>query len=387
VTPTALFEAQARATTERLSGHRRVLAVQDTTAIDYTHHPATEGLGYLDRAFLRGFFLHSTLAVSTDGLPLGLLGGHLWARPAAELGKKHTRRTRATDQKESARWLDAERRLWAMTPQEVVTVADREADIYDLFAQPRPERAHLLIRSAQNRRSEVGPLFTALTEAPALAEAPAVGDYTARVARRGEKPPREASAAKTAGEPPSVSLWAVEAREQAPPEGEAAIHWRLLTTLPVDSYDEARTVIGYYSLRWLVERYHFVLKSGCRVEGLQLETAARLERAVATYSAVACRLLHVSLLARVEPQASCEVVLRPPEWQSLWAVQQGRVPAEAPTLEEAMVLIACLGGFLNRRSDGAPGVQVLWRGLRRLSDIAATWEIAQTYKPPLVGKA
>ncbi len=178
----------------------------------------------------------------------------------------------------------------------------------------------------------------------------------------------------------------IEAIEQAPPDGETAVHWRLVTTLPVGSFAEARVVIGYYSQRWLIERYHFVLKSGCRVEELQLATAARLERAVATLTAVAWRLLYVTLLARSEPESSCAQVLTAPEWQSLCAVQKGEVPPEAPTLSEAVVLIACLGGFLNRRGDGAPGVKVLWRGLRRLSDIASTWALAQDYRPPpLVG--
>ena len=185
-----------------------------------------------------------------------------------------------------------------------------------------------------------------------------------------------------------MRLRAVEAIEEHPPEGEAAVHWRLITTLPVGSFDEARTVVGYYSRRWLVERYHLVLKSGCRVEGLQLETAARLERAVATLTVVAWRLLYMTLLARSEPESSCEAVLTEPEWQSLCAVQQGRVPSEAPSLREAIVLIACLGGFLNRRRDGSPGVQVVWRGLRRLSDISSTWALAQNYRPPpLVGNA
>jgi hypothetical protein len=399
VTPAALFDAQARATADRLAGLDRVLAVQDTTAIDYTHHPDAEGLGYLDRAFLRGFLLHSTLAVTTDGVPLGLLGGHLWARPVEDLGKKHARAQRPTAEKESARWLDAERHTARQVPAgvEVVTVADREADIYDLFAQDRPDHAHLLVRAAQNRRTDGDTLFDRLTGAPAA------GTYTATVGRRGKKPsrqarltvrfceadvlaPRRANASKPAVEPSSVRVRAVEAVEDHPPAEEEAVHWRLVTTLPVGSFAEAQTVIGYYSRRWLIERYHLVLKSGCRVEGLQLETAARLERAVATLTAVAWRLLYVTLLARSEPESSCEQVLSAPEWQSLCAVQQGRVPSEAPTLREAVVLIACLGGFLNRRSDGAPGVQVLWRGLRRLSDISATWALAQNYRPPpLVG--
>lgn len=153
--------------------------------------------------------------------------------------------------------------------------------------------------------------------------------------------------------------------------------WLLLTTLPVSTYQEAMQCLQWYSYRWLIERYHFVLKSGCNLEKLQLEDGQRIHRALSTYSIVASRLLWLTYQARENPDASCVGVLEAHEWQSLYCtVHQTPIPpASPPTLQEAVRWIAQLGGFLGRTQDGEPGVKTLWRGLRRLTDIANTWKL------------
>jgi len=142
----------------------------------------------------------------------------------------------------------------------------------------------------------------------------------------------------------------------------------LLTTLPIESFVDAERLVRWYTYRWRIERYHFTLKSGCRLEELQLETAERLRRALSLYALVACRLLHLTYLAREEPWGSCERVLSREEWEVLWRHHfPGKpLPAAAPGLREAVVWVARLGGFLGRKHDGEPGVKVLWRGLRKL---------------------
>jgi hypothetical protein len=141
------------------------------------------------------------------------------------------------------------------------------------------------------------------------------------------------------------------------------------------------TVIGYYRMRWLVERYHFVLKSGCQVERLQLETAERLRRALAVYSEVAWRLLWLAYQARAKPDAPCTTVLDDLQWRLAWLAASPKVPLPAPSPDEvpdlrtAVRLIAMLGGFLGRKGDGEPGVKTLWRGLRRLSDMVAGYHL------------
>jgi len=138
--------------------------------------------------------------------------------------------------------------------------------------------------------------------------------------------------------------------------------------------------VQWYSYRWLIERYHYVLKSGCGIEKLQLETAHRIEMALATYSIVAWRLLWLTYLARCQPDTSCEQVLEPHEWQVLYATLHHQLyPHKAPpTLADVVNWIAQLGGFLGRKHDGSPGVKVLWRGLTRLHDLVEGWQLCQS---------
>lgn len=386
----AIRAAHALATCTRCLRHPVVLAIQDTTDLDFTRHRATQGLGYLGQSYLRGLRAHSTLAASESGVPLGLLHQQVWARSDAELGKRSARRTTATRDKESQRWLTAlaaTQDALAAVPC-VITVADAEADLFDLLAAPRPSHSQLLIRAAQNRRvaGEAGGL------AAALAEPPVVGVETIRL----EKPERDAVLilrhasvrlcpprdGQHAGQTP-VAVQAVLAAEESPPAGAEAVRWLLLTTLPVGGAADVRRCLRLYCRRWLIERYHYTLKSACGVEQLQLETADRLKRALATYCIVAWRLLWLTYLAREDDGAPCTVALPPPAWQSLYCTihQTPTAPAQPPTLRQAVRWIAQLGGFLGRKGDGEPGVKVLWRGLQRLAIIADTWQLMHPGPP------
>ena len=171
-------------------------------------------------------------------------------------------------------------------------------------------------------------------------------------------------------------LWAVE---ENPPQGCKAIDWMLVSDLEVNSFEGACELLRWYALRWLIERYHYSLKSGCHIEQLQLHTAERIVRAVATYAIVAWRLLWLTYEARVNRNQSCEEVLETAEWQSLFYSihnNKKKLPKTPPTLQQAVRWIAQVGGFLGRRHDGQPGVKVLWRGLSRLQDIARSWQLA-----------
>jgi hypothetical protein len=181
-------------------------------------------------------------------------------------------------------------------------------------------------------------------------------------------PPRNGKHAKDLR---PVEVRVILVREKAPPPGVEEVEWMLLTTLPVRSVEEAAECVRYYCTRWLVERYHYVVKSGCHVEELELEERVRLERALATYAIVAWRLLWLTYEARQNPERSCETVLERAEWQVAYhVVHKGKnLPEAVPGLREAVRLIARLGGFLGRRHDGEPGVKTLWRGLQRLHDM------------------
>ena len=299
-------------------------------------------------------------------------------------------RQRETKDKESQGWLDGLNQTQELVVKEitVVTIADSEADIFDLFRQERPENSHLLIRGTHNRKVD----HTAKYLHQAIRATPACGTLVVSIKRNPESSARTAEltiryAALEVDVPrhhigrsqfKPVKLQVVLAEEENPPPDVSPISWLWLTTLEINSFKSATRCVKWYTYRWLIERYHYTLKSGCRIEELQLETARRINMALATYSIVAWRLLWLTYEARHNPDVSCDTVLYTIEWQSLCVnFTQNPIPLKKPpTLREAIRMIAMLRGFLGRKGDGEPGVKTIWRGLRRLHDIAATWKLA-----------
>jgi hypothetical protein len=394
----AIRGAHRESTVERMSGHRTVLVAQDTTDLRFVRR------GQADERL--GLKVHSGLGVSLEGVPLGVVHQQVWVRKPEEAGKAKQRRQLETKDKESQRWLDTLDATLEAIPAstEVITVADREADIYDLFAHKRRAGGELLVRATQDRKvSAVGDEVTQSAETTYLWQAleglePA-GTLSVEVDRNGDTPGRTALLTvrytQLEIQPPHhhkaraklrpIPLGVVLAREEQPPADTKPIRWLLLTTLSVTSLAQALQCIHWYSYRWLIERYHFVLKSGCTLEELQLETQKRLERALATYSLVAWRLLWLTYEARRNPDAPCDQMLQPHEWQSLYCTihRDATPPPEPPTLHQAVRWIAQLGGFLARKRDGEPGVKTIWRGLTRLNDIASTWLLLHPHTPTL----
>jgi transposase-like protein/transposase Tn5 family protein len=392
VRPEDLDEAHRRYTLGLLAGtDGPVLLAQDTTPLDFTSPARNHSLGQLAHARHFGLFAHSALAVTEGGLPLGLLHQHVWARPPEQRGKRKHRRHKETADKESQRWLDAEAACAAALPpgRTVVTIGDREADFYDYFAVPRRPGQHALVR-AKPRRRLAG---TKELLGAAVRGGPVRGTLTVEVPRKDGRPGRRAALELRYGtfalRPPSthprrkglppLPLQAVLAEEADPPAGAEPVRWLLLTTLPVAGAADAARLVRWYTYRWLVERYHFVLKSGCKLEELQLETGARLRRALALYALAAARLLHLTYRARQGPEEPCEPAVSREEWELLWRLfRPGQAPPPAaPPLREALHWVARLGGFLGRKGDGEPGVKVLWRGLRKLHDMVVGARLAR----------
>ena len=388
VTPAAILAAHRDATVTRVREHAGILAVQDTTTFNFTLHRKTTGLGPIGQAGLSGFLLHPCLAVSTDGVPLGLLGAEQWARDPESKDSRRTHKKRPLEDKESARWLRVMEAATDDIPAttRVIMVADRESDIIDLVIRAKDTHHDLLIRAAWNRRltAPEGYLW------PILEQQPALGTVTMTVPRHDDAPSRDATLTlrtrqislkppkHRGAEPlPSPTVTAVLAQEENPPEDCAPIEWMLLTTLSVQPFADAATGLRWYSYRWRIERYPYVLKSGCQVEDLPLETRERLERAIAVYRIVAWRLLWLTYWARERPDAPCTTGRRPAEWEALYAAhaRTAAIPDTPIDLYTAVRGIAQLGGFLARRHDGEPGVKVLWRGYQRLQDLTAMWEI------------
>lgn len=378
-----------------------VLAVQDSTSLDFTTHRKLRGVGPLEHPKHQGIWLHSTLAVNEAGVPLGLLDQQVWVRDPETVGHRDERHDLPIEAKESAKWLRGLQATEALVGADtrVLTVADREADVYELFALAQVLRGDWLIRARHDRKvdGDLDYLVATVAAAPLGATLtvtlPRADDHPARettlairwvrVTMVPPKRPKQALAAWWAAHPDVEPLVAaplvplpvsvIQVTELTPPDGSPPVEWLLLTNLPVTTAAEARECVRFYRLRWLIERYHYVLKSGCRVERLQQEDLAPLLVALAVFSGVAWWLLWVTYAARAEPTAPCTVVFDQDTWEALAVAHQQPIPDTPPDLRTAVRQIAKLGGFLGRKGDGAPGVQTLWTGLMRLHAIVTTW--------------
>lgn len=394
VKASGILAAHRDSTLSRVETEEIVLAVQDTTELDFSSQPKTQGLGGLSKKDAQGLKVHSVVCVSPLGVPLGVLHQKVWAREKNRRTTGYADRKRAIEQKESHRWLESLELTQQWIPQDkrVVTVADREADIYELFALPRRVGSEFLIRASHPRGVKQTATDLEIENLQQAIEKTAVcGELTLELQRTPKRKPRTARLTVRFTtlelQPPlhhpqrsdlkPVQVQVVWAIEEMPPVGEKAISWLLLTTLEVACFEQASRCLRWYSYRWLIERYHYTLKSGCRLEQLQLETADRLERALATYAIVAWRLLWLTYEARIHPSESIEGVLPAHYWIALYChIHQTTVlPNKPPTLAECVRRIARLGGFLGRKSDGEPGVKTLWLGLQRVHDMASIWQL------------
>lgn len=399
IEPDDIVQSHIDATYQRLDQIPLVLAVQDTTEVNWSSLKATEGLGPLGNSACRGLFVHSTLAITPDRVPLGLLAQLVWARDPNDIGKSARRKQRPIREKESWKWLhslDAVLTARDSCPgTHLVSVGDREADVYDVLATERPAGVDLLIRASWDRC-----VSAPQRHVRASVEAqPVACELVIEVPRRGQQPAREATLSlrycsltlfpprhRKAEGLPAVTLWAVLVREVDAPDEVEPIEWLLWTTVEVKTVEEAIERVQWYSCRWGIEIWHRVLKSGCRIEARQLGTAERLRRCLSLYSVVAWRVLYATMLARAVPEAPCSVLLEPDEWQALYCVihRVPQPPLEPPSLDQAVKWIAQLGGFVGRRRRDRPGPEVLWRGFQHLSDLTSMYRIMRLDLPDMM---
>lgn len=405
VTFERVLEPHFARTKDRMSEHEVVLLVQDTTEVDLTR-PELEvaGAGDLD-GVRRGFLLHEMQAFTPDGIPLGTVWAEVLNRiegvshaPAAEKGRK--RKQTPIEDKESLRWLTGLRQARQVAQRlpgvQCVCIADSEADIYEIFAEPRGEPpVHWLIRACQDRaldgdasqrlRDQVlatPPLYEVellIRGRQAKTGAEARARRQNRATRRAKVEVR--AACVTLRPPPRhdrnlppVVINVVLAREPNPPPGEPPVEWILVTTLPIDTPEQARTIVEYYCVRWWIEILFRTLKSGCRIERRRFEHIDRVLPCLGLFLIVAWRTLFVCRMGRSCPDLDCEAIFEPSEWKAVWmAVKRMTPPKQAPRLSEMVHLIASLGGYIERPTS-EPGTQTLWIGIQRMNDLAWAWD-------------
>jgi hypothetical protein len=398
-----LLEPHYQSTTRRIAREAVVLSVQDTTSLNYTMHPETDGIGPIGSKKTGGpigLMVHDTMAFSVEGTPLGLMDVQCWARDGETFGKHHERKNKSIEQKESYKWLksfqaaaQAQRECPNTT---IVSVGDREADIYELFqlALEDPKGPKLLVRAEQDRLMADGQSHLW----PTVAEKTVAAIHHVRIPRRSQQSARDAQLevrfAEVGLKPPQqkphlrpLTLWAVLIQETDAPDGVVPLCWMLLTTVPVTGPLQAIEKVNWYSRRWGIEVYHRTLKSGCKIEERQLASVDSIEACLALDMVVAWRVFHLVKLGRETPDVPCSVFFEEAEWKALCThITQKPIPPELPpTLRQATRMVATLGGFLGRKGDGEPGTKHIWLGLQHLDDLAAMWKfMAINYAPHLL---
>ena len=393
-----ILRAHRQATLQRMATVPVVLLAQDTTEFDFTRpQEVVIGAGPLNYESRIGFHAHVQVALTPERLCLGTIDAEIWGRePGQKRRQKHAEVP--IQAKESYRWVLGYQRACEVATQvpntQVISVGDAENDIYECFSAAlssehgrradwiiracqldrclaASEEHHQLLQALQARRC-LGTFIMAITKKEGRSERTAtMAVRSATVTLR--RPQRPADQPRL----PEVTINVVWVRETTPPPAdEEPVAWVLLTSLPVDTFEQACVVADYYACRWQIEIYFKVLKSGCQVEKLQLQTADRIKPCLAIYMIVAWRVLYATMLGRECPEMSCEVIFSEAEWKSVWTVQkQEPLPKQVPSLGVFLKLVGQLGGHTGQRWDGPLGPKRLWIGLQRTTDFGHAWRL------------
>lgn len=407
VSPKAISAPHCEATIERIRKCDVVIMAQDTTELDLTR-PASQvvGTGPLSSESRVGIHYHPLIAFSEQSVALGTVWSKSWVRESidSELTAKEKdklRRATPIENKESIRWLEgireARKVAQACPETECICVADSEADIYELFAEPlttKEGQLHLIIRGCHDRsvKNQHAHLLDTVRATPKLYECTLnIGKRVAKTSLNELKKRKASRDARTVQcevrattitlkasfrpdrKMPDITLNVVLIEESNPPEGETAIQWILLTTLPIATEEQIKKIVACYCIRWQIEIYFKTLKSGCRIEERYFERSGRLLNCLAIYAIIAWKILYLVQLSRDCPDASCEIIFEASEWKSVYLIVKGKLPSTPPSLNEMVRMIASLGGYVIRKTN-EPGTQTLWLGMQRLHDMSTAYE-------------
>ena len=381
-------------TIQRMKAQQTVLCLQDGSDLNFSNLDKCEGLGVIGTnqtgAQSRGFHLHSTIAVTSEGLPLGILRSEC---TAPELKDKNDNRPSTAipiEEKKTFCWIESVRdciNLQTLMPDtSIINVMDREGDFFEMFDDHRgnSENVDLIVRAKHDRKTTgEHKLFEAARQSPIKKRMNIkVPRQSARSkkSKQKAKPKRQARIAEVSVRytqvefnPPSyyrnkdpLTIWVVHAWEENPPTNTEPLEWFLLTTIDMKSVDDALQIIKWYSLRWRIEDWHRVLKSGCKTEKAANETAERLKRTIAINLVIAWRIMLMTLLGREVPELPAEVLFSDLEIEVLKAYAKIKNFTPPKNLGDAVKVVARIGGYLDRKKDPPPGHKLMWQGYTQL---------------------
>jgi hypothetical protein len=366
-------------TTEAMVDQNVVLLVQDTTDIDYNGHKKTEGLGFSSEHTL-GVKLHTCLALTTDGIPLGVVRQTTLTREKAKDDSMtpSEKSKRPITEKESFRWIDMLRETTQSIPEGVhaVTICDRECDFYEFYDEANAADKPFIVRLVTNRVESGGAKIK--DKLGAKAAAGTIGAEIPRDSRKGVKARRADLSVSydsyTINKPiirneahisPQTTLSIVRIVEENPPKGAEPVEWYLATNLKVETITDAQRILGYYVQRWKIERFHYILKSGCTVEAIQERSFDRIVSLLHIYSVIAAYIMAMVLCGRSHPDIPCDVFFGESEWKILFcaANKTRKSPVSPYPISDAVKYLGILGGGKRAPSDGNAGTKLIWLGL------------------------
>lgn len=377
-------------TVRRMQAQKAVLCIQDGSDLYYNNLDQCKGLGEIGTnqtgVKSRGLHLHSTFCVAPNGVPLGVLKAQAIAPQRKSPEEDRYRFDIPIEEKKTFIWIEHHRDLVELSAKipdtRLIDVCDREADFFEMFDEQRQNpRVELLVRAKYDRKLNEEPfkLFETARQAPVQSRVQVhVPRQSARPKRKKQKarpkrPGRKVDMAvrykrvqlrptRCCADKESLDVWVIHAREESPPLNTEAVEWFLLTTIKITSSEDAEQCLRWYCLRWRIEDWHRVLKSGCRIENIAHETAERLRRAIAINLVIAWRIMLMTLLGRETPELPAEVLFSDVELRTLRAYAKKKQLNVPRLLGEAVRLVAKIGGYLGRNSDPPPGHQLLWKG-------------------------
>ena len=360
-----------------------LLAIQDTMSINYAGHEKTVGMGYNCKSKTPGISSHSCILVTPSGVPIGVLSQSVSTRAERKSeGKAHEKQMRPIEEKESNRWLETMKTASTNAPEgaKLIHVADREGDMYELYALANETGESFVIRATHDRidtesahimdvlRGEAikGTVKAVIPANHATKSREREVTFSVRYKSFNVKKSKQLYWEK--GLPPFLRLNLISVKEEDAPAGVEPIEWLLMTNLELDTVEDAVRAIDFYRQRWKIERFHFVLKSGCEVEKIQQRTLDGIEMLLLMYSIIAIHIMQLTYTARTAPDTPCDLIFSKDEWKTLYRAANltREAPDEPYSIALAVRYLAKLGGVSGTKSDGEPGLKVIWIGLNKL---------------------